>query len=250
MAGHSKWANIKHRKAAQDAKKGKVFTKIARELTVAAKLGGGDADMNPRLRLALDKARAVNMPKDNVERAIKKGAGGDGDSNYDDMMYEGYGPGGVAIIVTALTDNKNRTVSEVRSTWSKRGGSMGESGCVAWMFEVKGVIAIDKSKITEDALMDIALENGAEDVDTSGDVFEVLTEQSEYQAVLDAIKAAGIEPESAEITRRPKNTVPVNDVEDAKKIMILIDALEDLDDVQDVYANFDMSDEVMAAMDE
>jgi len=217
MAGHSKWANIKHRKAAQDAKKGKVFTKIAKELTVAAKIGqSGDPETNPRLRLALDKARAANMPRDNVERAIKKGLGEGNEANYEDVIYEGYGPGGVAILVQALTDNKNRTVAEVRSTFTKRGGSMGEAGCVAWMFDKKGVITILKDKVDEDTLMMVALEAGAEDVTSDDEEYEVITEPSTYEDVKKALEANGIQIEYAEITMRPKNKVELSG-EDAQK---------------------------------
>lgn len=240
MAGHSKWANIKHRKAAQDAKKGKIFTKIAKELTVAAKIGqSGDPEFNPRLRLALDKAKAANMPKENVERAIKKGLGeGDG-ANYEDVTYEGYGPGGVAILVQALTDNKNRTVAEVRSTFTKRGGSMGEAGCVAWMFDKKGVINIPKGAVDEDTLMMIAIDAGAEDVVSEDDGFEVITDPANYETVKKAIEANNIKIEYAEITMRPKNTIELSG-EEAEKTMALLEALEDLDDVQEVYSNFDM----------
>lgn len=240
MAGHSKWANIKHRKAAQDAKKGKVFTKIAKELTVAAKIGqSGDPETNPRLRLALDKARAANMPRDNVERAIKKGLGEGNEANYEDVTYEGYGPGGVAILVQALTDNKNRTVAEVRSTFTKRGGSMGEAGCVAWMFDKKGVITILKDKVDEDTLMMIALEAGAEDVTSDDEEYEVITEPSTYEDVKKALEANGIQIEYAEITMRPKNKVELSG-EDAQKAMTLLEILEDLDDVQEVYSNFEL----------
>ncbi|MCA1928153.1 MAG: YebC/PmpR family DNA-binding transcriptional regulator [Calditerrivibrio sp.] len=240
MAGHSKWANIKHRKAAQDAKKGKIFTKIAKELTVAAKIGqSGDPEMNPRLRLALDKARAANMPKDNVDRAIKKGLGEGNESNYEDVIYEGYGPGGVAILVQALTDNKNRTVAEVRSTFTKRGGSMGEAGCVAWMFDKKGVINIQKDKTDEDTLMMIAIDAGAEDVVADEEGFEVITDPANYEAVKKAIESNNIQIEYAEITMKPKNTIELSG-EDAEKTVTLLEMLEDLDDVQEVYSNFDM----------
>ncbi|MGA1845845.1 YebC/PmpR family DNA-binding transcriptional regulator [Deferribacter abyssi] len=247
MAGHSKWANIKHRKASQDAKKGKIFTKIARELTVAAKMGGSDPEMNPRLRVALEKARAANMPKENVERAIKKGTGEGNEANYEDVIYEGYGPGGVAIMVQALTDNKNRTVAEVRSTLTKKGGSLGEAGCVAWLFEKKGIIGVKKEVIDEDTLMDIVIEAGAEDLKIEGDNYEVITEPSEYYNVKKALEEKGIAIEYAELTMRPKNTVKVEG-EDAKKLLALIEALEDLDDVQEVYANFDIEDKVMEEM--
>lgn len=249
MAGHSKWANIKHRKAAQDAKKGKVFTKVAREITVAAKEGGGDADMNPRLRLALDKARAVNLPKDNVDRAIKKGTGEGNEAAYEDVTYEGYGPGGVAILVKTLTDNRNRTVAEVRSTMTKKGGSMGEAGCVAWIFEQKGILEISKTKADEDRLLEEALEAGAEDVVDDGDVFSVQCAYADFMDVKTELEKKGYAFEFAEITMKPKNSVPVN-VEDLRKIMNITDALEDLDDVQEVYSNFEADDEVMSQLED
>lgn len=249
MAGHSKWANIKHRKAAQDAKKGKVFTKVAREITVAAKEGGGDPDMNPRLRLALDKARAVNLPKDNVDRAIKKGTGEGSDSIYEDVTYEGYGPGGVAILVQTLTDNRNRTVAEVRSTISKKGGSMGEAGCVAWIFEKKGIIEIAKNNVDEDKLFEEALEAGAEDVSDEGDVFSVQCEYTDFMDVKSTLESKGYTFEFAEVTMKPKNTVPV-EAEDLRKIMNITDALEDLDDVQEVFSNFEADDETMSQLED
>lgn len=249
MAGHSKWANIKHRKAAQDAKKGKVFTKVAREITVAAKEGGGDADMNPRLRLALDKAKAVNLPKDNVDRAIKKGTGEGNEAAYEDVTYEGYGPGGVAILVKTLTDNRNRTVAEVRSTMTKKGGSMGEAGCVAWIFEQKGILEISKTKADEDRLLEEALEAGAEDVVDDGDVFSVQCAYADFMDVKTELEKKGYAFEFAEITMKPKNSVPVN-VEDLRKIMNITDALEDLDDVQEVYSNFEADDEVMSQLED
>lgn len=241
MAGHSKWANIKHRKAAQDAKKGKIFTKIAKELTVAAKIGGSDPEMNPRLRVALDKAKSANMPKENVERAIKKGTGEGNDTIYYEVTYEGYGPGGVAILVNALTDNKNRTVAEVRSTLTKRGGSMGETGCVAWLFEKKGVINVKKEVIDEEEIMELAIEAGAEDVEINDDGYEIISEPENYYSIKDVLETKNIEIEYSEITMRPKTTVELTG-EDAKKAVALVEALEDLDDVQEVYANFDIDE--------
>ncbi len=241
MAGHSKWANIKHRKAAQDAKKGKIFTKVAKEITVAAKLGGGDPEMNPRLRLALDKAKSVNLPKDNVERAIKKGTGEGNEANFEDVIYEGYGPGGVAILVQALTDNKNRTVSEVRSTMSKNGGNMGEAGCVSWIFDKKGVISIPLNYVDEETIMSLAIEAGAEDVETGEEYYEIVCDPADYENVKKTIEKSKIEYEYAEITMRPKNTVEVEG-DTAKKVINLLEALEDLDDIQEVYSNFDMVD--------
>lgn len=247
MAGHSKWANIKHRKAAQDAKKGKAFTKVAKELTVAAKMGGADPEMNPRLRVALDKAKSVNLPKDNVERAIKKGTGEGNDAIFEDVVYEGYGPGGVAILVKALTDNKNRTVAEVRSTMSKKGGNMGEPGCVAWIFENKGLIEIKKDAIEEEELMDLALEAGADDVVDEGDVFQVVTEPSEYFAVKAVIEEKGLEMTFSEVSMKPKNSTPLSG-EDIKKLFNITDALEELDDVQEVFSNFEADADAMAEL--
>lgn len=241
MAGHSKWANIKHRKAAQDAKKGKVFTKVAKEITVAAKLGGGDPEMNPRLRMALDKAKAVNLPKDNVDRAIKKGTGEGNEANFEDVMYEGYGPEGVAILVQALTDNKNRTVSEVRSTMAKKNGNMGEAGCVSWIFEKKGVISIPLDNIGEDQIMSLAIDAGAEDVETGDDSYEIICDPADYEDVKKTIESENIAYEYAEVTMRPKTTIEVKG-DNAKKVINLIEALEDLDDVQEVYTNFDIND--------
>ena len=241
MAGHSKWANIKHRKAAQDAKKGKIFTKIARELTVSAKIGGGDPNANSRLRLALDKARLANMPRDNVDRAIKKGTGEGSDQIYEDITYEAYVPGGAAILIKVLTDNRNRSITDVRSTVTKRGGSMAEAGSVSWQFDMKGVIDIDADKIGEDDIMELAIEAGAEDVSTADGLHSITTAPTDFETVRTAIEAQGVAFEYAEVTMKPKNTVTV-DSEDAKKILILVEALEDLDDVQDVYGNYDINE--------
>lgn len=248
MSGHSKWANIKHRKAAQDEKKGKVFTKVAKEIVVAVKIGGPDPDMNSRLRLALDKAKECNLPKDNVERAIKKGSGEGNENIYEEVAYEGYGPGGVAILVKALTDNKNRTVADVRSTLSKKGGSMGEAGCVAWMFESKGIIEIASDKADEDELMDFAIEAGADDLVVEDEVFQIVTAPSNYFAVKTAVEDK-YEISHSEITMQPKNTVPVT-ADDLRKLMNITDALEDLDDVQEVYSNFEADDATMAEMED
>jgi YebC/PmpR family DNA-binding regulatory protein len=239
MAGHSKWANIKHRKAAQDAKKGKIFTKIARELTVAAKQGGGDPDANSRLRLALDKARLANMPRDNVDRAIKKGTGEGSEQSYEDITYEAYGPGGVAILIKVLTDNRNRSITDVRYAVTKRGGSMAEAGSVSWQFDMKGVIEVDAEKINENDIMELAIEAGAEDVATADGLYSVVTAPADFETVLQAIETRGLTPEYAEVTMKPKNTITVSS-DDAKKIIIMVDALEDLDDVQDVYGNYDI----------
>ncbi|WP_303851610.1 YebC/PmpR family DNA-binding transcriptional regulator [Seleniivibrio woodruffii] len=249
MAGHSKWANIKHRKAAQDAKKGKAFTKVAKEIAVAVKEGGADPVMNSRLRLALDKAKECNLPKDNVDRAIKKGTGEGNDSAYEEITYEGYGPGGVAILIKALTDNRNRTVAEVRSTMNKKGGNMGEAGCVAWIFESKGIIEIPKDKADEETLFELALELGAEDVKDEGDVFQVVTEVGSYFAVKTALEEKKYEINYSEVTMKPKNTITLG-AEDLRKLFNITDALEDLDDVQEVFSNFDADEATMAAMEE
>ena len=248
MAGHSKWANIKHRKAAQDAKKGKVFTKIARELTVAAKQGGGDPDANSRLRLALDKARSANMPRDNVERAIKKGTGAGSEQNFEDIMYEGYGPGGVAILVQVLTDNRNRSITEVRTVITKRGGSMAEAGSVSWQFEMKGLIEIEADKANEEMVMEIALEAGAEDFQSDGDLYTITTEPTDFESIRKAIEDKNIPLSYAEVTMKPKTTIQV-DASDAKKIIGIVDALEDLDDVQEVFGNYEIDDAVLEEMD-
>ena len=243
MAGHSKWANIKHRKEAQDNKKGKIFTKIARELTVAAKIGGGDPASNSRLRLALDKARAANMPKDNVERAIKKGTGEGNDQVFEDITYEGYAPGGVGILVKTLTDNRNRTIMEVRTVITKRGGSMAEAGSVAWQFENKGIIEVPVSACSEDDIMNYALEAGAEDVVTDGDIYSITTEPSEFENVKKHLESNNIQIDFAELSMKPKTTVDVEG-EAAKKLIALVEALEDLDDVQEVYGNYKIDDSV------
>ncbi len=243
MAGHSKWANIKHRKEAQDNKKGKIFTKIARELTVAAKIGGGDPASNSRLRLALDKARAANMPKDNVERAIKKGTGEGNDQVFEDITYEGYAPGGVGILVKTLTDNRNRTIMEVRTVITKRGGSMAEAGSVAWQFENKGIIEVPVSACSEDDIMNYALEAGAEDVVTDGDIYSITTEPSEFENVKKHLESNNIQIDFAELSMKPKTTIDVEG-EAAKKLIALVEALEDLDDVQEVYGNYKIDDSV------
>src|SRR5699024_201329 len=239
MAGHSKWANIKHKKAKEDKKRGKIFTKLIRELTVAARMGGGDPDSNPRLRLAMDKALSANMPKDTIERAVKRGTGDGDDGNYEEIRYEGYGPNGVAIMIDCMTDNKNRTVSEVRHTFSKRGGNLGADGSVAYMFERKGILSFGPDT-DDEALLEAALEAGAEDVAEYDDgSFDVLTTPDEYSAVKAAVTAAGYEPFAADVTMRPATTAEVSG-EDARKCAALLEALEDLDDVQDVYSNADI----------
>jgi len=246
MAGHSKWANIKHRKAAQDKKRGKIYTKLIREITVAARSGGGgDPATNPRLRLAMDKALGANMNKDTIERAIKRGTGEGDDANYEEVRYEGYGPGGTAVMVDCMTDNRNRTVSEVRHAFTKSGGNLGTDGSVAYMFNRIGLLTYPAGS-DEDAIMEAALEAGAEDVEVSDDgSIEVSTSYEEFMAVKDAMKAAGLKPEDAEIIEKPTTDTVVSE-EDAEKIMRLIDTLDELDDVQEVHTNADFPDEVLA----
>ncbi len=245
MAGHSKWANIRHRKSAQDAKRGKIFTKLIREITVAARLGGGDPSSNPRLRAAIDKALSQNMPKDTIERAVKKGTGAAEGANYEEVRYEGYGPGGVAVMVDCLTDNRNRTVAEVRHVFTKAGGNLGTDGSVAYLFTKAGVINFPAGS-DEDAIMEVALEAGAEDVVTDEDgSIEVLTAPEDFEAVKEALTAAGLKPESAEITMRASTSVALQAGE-AEKMIRLLERLEDLDDVQQVYSNADISEDVLA----
>lgn len=248
MAGHSKWANIKHRKAREDARRNKVFTKMARLITVAAREGGPDPETNFRLRLAIDKARSVNVPNDNIERAIKRGVGEQGGDQFEELVYEGYGPNGVAILLQAMTDNRNRTAADMRHLFSKHGGNLGESGCVAWMFEKVGEIRIAKDSMDEDELMMAALEAGADDVDTDGDDehYIITTSPDTYSEVRDALESQGVHVVSAEVTMIPKNTVSV-DGPAAEKVISLLEALEDHDDVQDVFANFETSEESLTA---
>lgn len=248
MAGHSKWSNIKHRKGAQDAKRAKVFTRLGKELTIAAKEAGGDPNFNPRLRLAIDKAKAANMPKDNLERAIKKGTGELEGVDYIEIRYEGYGPEGTAFIVEVVTDNKNRSASEVRAAFSKRGGNLGTDGAVSWMFQKKGEISIVSEGVDADELMMAALEAGAEDVKDEDGNFIVLTEPNECNLVAEELKKAGYNVLEAEVSMLPDNKVEITDLETAKKVMTLYDALDDLDDVNDVYSNFDISDELLEQM--
>ncbi|MEN8140162.1 MAG: YebC/PmpR family DNA-binding transcriptional regulator [Thermodesulfobacteriota bacterium] len=245
MAGHSKWANIKHRKGAQDAKRGKIFTRLIKEITMAAKLGGGDPSANPRLRSAIAAAKAENMPKDNIERGIKKGTGELEGVSYEEIRYEGYGPGGVAVLVDCMTDNRNRTVGEVRYFFSKSGGNLGESGCVAFMFDRKGSIIINKADTDEETLMDLVLEAGAEDVIEEEETFQVISEPDEFDAVRAAVEKAEISMVEAAISMIPQNTVEVAEEKAAKSLMKLLENLEDNDDVQDVYANFDIPDSIM-----
>jgi len=247
MAGHSKWANIKHRKAAQDAKRGKLFTKLIREITVSARVGGADIDSNPRLRTAVDKALTANMTRDTIERAIKRGAGAADTENYEEIRYEGYGIGGVAVMVDCLTDNRNRTVSEVRHAFSKTGGNLGTDGSVAYLFTKHGILTYPPGS-DEDAIMEAALEAGAEDILTNADgSIDVWTTPDEFNNVNDAMKQAELSPESAEITMQAATEVQLS-LEDAEKVVRLVDMLEDLDDVQNVYTNADFSDEVLAKL--
>ncbi|NJD36841.1 MAG: YebC/PmpR family DNA-binding transcriptional regulator [Geobacter sp.] len=246
MSGHNKWSTIKHKKGAADAKRGKIFTKLIKEISVAAKLGGGDPAANPRLRTAIDKAKAENMPKDNIERAIKKGTGGMEGVVYEEIVYEGYGPGGVAVLVEVMTDNRNRSVSEVRSIFTKCNGNMGEAGCVAWMFDKKGLIIIDTS-VDFDALFETALEAGADDVTEEDEQFEVTTEPSAFIEVREALEAKGFKPLSAEITMIPQTLVALEGKQ-AESMLKMMDRLEDCDDVQNVYANFDISSDEMEKM--
>jgi len=246
MAGHSKWAQIKHKKAHTDAKRGKVFTKIVKEISVAARIGGGDPEGNPRLRTAIEKAKEVNMPHDNIKRAVMKGTGELPGTSYEEYVYEGYGPGGVAVLIEVLTDNKNRTVPEVRHIMSKHGGNLGEAGCVAWMFEKRGYLLVEKAKTDEDTLMSVALDAGALDMknDSREDNYEVITAPEDLNKVKTAIEGAGIPVSLAETTMLPKNYVLL-DEKTSEQMMRLSEALEDNDDVQNVYANFDVPEEVM-----
>jgi YebC/PmpR family DNA-binding regulatory protein len=247
MAGHSKWANIKHKKAANDKKRGKIWTKLIREITVAARLGGGELDSNPRLRLAVDKGLSANMPKDTIERAVKRGAGGSEGENYEELRYEGYGPGGTAVIVDCMTDNRNRTASEVRHAFTKLGGNLGTDGSVAYLFSKQGVISY-ASGVDEDAVMEAALEAGAEDVVTNDDgSVDVMTSPEEFSQVKDAMVEAGYEPDNAEVTFSASTSAEL-DESDAEKLLRMVDMLEDLDDVQNVYTNAEISDEILDAI--
>lgn len=248
MSGHSKWANIQHRKGRQDAKRGKEFTKAAKEIIIAAK-NGGDPASNSRLRAAIAAAKSINLPKDKIEAAIRKGTGQDAGGDIIEINYEGYGPGGVAVIVETATDNRNRTVAEIRHLMSKGGGSMGENGCVSWKFERKGVIQFSKEKYTEDQLMEAALEAGADDLRDEGDVWEIQTAMADFNAVREAFEAAGLEMISAELNQVPQITMEV-DLETARKLLRFIELLEDNDDVQNVYSDADISDEIMAQLED
>ena len=244
MAGHSKWANIKHRKGAQDAERGKIFTKLNREIMVSAKMGGGDVDSNPRLRQAIAKARSANMPMQNIERAIKKGTGDLEGVNYEEILYEGYGPAGVAVLVETLTDNRNRTVSDVRSAFTKNNGNLGEAGCVSWIFQMSSYFVFSKEEVEGDLLVEVALEAGAEDINEEGSEYEVTGPPDKIDALKDAFAAAGLQYQVGEVTMLPQNVIQLDDKQ-AQQTLKLVEALEDSDDVQKVFANFDISDDVM-----
>jgi len=244
MSGHSKWSTIKRKKGTADAKRGKLFTKLIKEISVTAKLGGGDPEGNPRLRTAIASAKAENMPKENIERAIKKGTGELGGVNYEELTYEGYGPGGVAIIVEVLTDNKNRTIADVRNSFSKHNGNLGESGCVSWMFTLRGLILFEQDKVDEERLIEVVLDAGAEDVREREGEFEVITDPPQFEDVKRAVQDAGLEYSFAEVTMIPQSTVRLLGKE-AEQMLRLMERLEDSDDIQKVYANFDIPDEVM-----
>jgi len=246
MSGHSKWANIKHKKSRMDEKRAKIFTKIGREIIVAVKQGGPDPEANPRLKSVLQKARENNLPNDNVQRIIQKASGGSDNTNYEELVYEGYGPAGVAILINIMTDNRNRTAGEIRHIFSKNGGNLGETGCVAWMFDTKGVISVDPSTLKMDAddLMLLAIEAGAEDIAVEDDFIQVYTSAESFEEVKKNLEDAGIIISTSEITKVPQNTVLLTDLEQARQVIKLLDLLEDNDDVQAVYANFELADEI------
>jgi YebC/PmpR family DNA-binding regulatory protein len=248
MSGHSHWSGIKHKKAANDAKRGKIWSKIARMIIVAAKAGGGDPGANLTLRYAIDKGKAANMPKDTIEKAVKKGTGELGPINYDEVLYEGYAPGGVAIMVEALTDNRHRTAPEIKKIFEQRGGALGATGCVGWMFHKKGVITVKTSAIDENTLMELALGAGADDMTTVGDFYEIVCHPSAYEPLKKALEAQKVPVENAELSMVPDTTVAINDEETARKILALMETFEDHDDVQNVYSNFDIPDAIIAKL--
>jgi YebC/PmpR family DNA-binding regulatory protein len=248
MSGHSKWSTIKRKKGAVDAKRGKIFGRLAKEITVAARIGGGDPAGNPRLRAAIAAARAENMPNDNITRAIKRGSGEGGGAALEEVTLEGYGPAGVALMVESLTDNKNRTVSDVRYLITKYGGNLGEPGCVAWMFDKKGVIVFDREELDEDQLLEAALECGAEDLQGDDSQFEVLTDPTNFIEVKEALEARGLKPVLAELQLRPKTTVRIEEEKSAQQVLKLVESLEEHDDVNDVFANFDIPDQLLEAL--
>lgn len=245
MSGHSKWSTIKRKKGANDAKRGKIFTKLIKEITIAARMGGGDIDGNPRLRSAVTAAKGENMPKENIDRAIKKGTGDLGGAIYEEILYEGYGPGGVAVLVETMTDNKNRTVADIRHFFAKSGGNLGESGCVAWMFDKKGTLSVDKDGVAEDELMDLALEAGAEDVVEEEDSFQIITAPEAFNDVVDQLEKGKVKFSEATLWMVPKNSIEVTEEKAARSLLRLLENLEDHDDVQKVHANFDIADDLM-----
>jgi YebC/PmpR family DNA-binding regulatory protein len=245
MSGHSKWHSIKHKKGATDAKRGKLFTKFIKEITVAARTGGGDPDANARLRKAILDAKAGNMPNDTIDRAVRRGTGAEEGVNYEEITYEGYGPGGVALLIESVTDNRNRTVAEIRHMFSKNGGNLGEAGSVGWLFEKKGYIVVEKTAKPEDELFEIAIEAGADDLREDGDNFEIITSPENFEGVQSAIKSAGIEPQMAEVSMVPQTYVKLEG-SNAQQMLRLMETIEDHDDVQKVYANFDIDDADMA----
>ncbi len=247
MAGHSHWAGIKHKKALIDNKRGKVWSKLSKAIIIAAKMGGGDPDTNLRLRYAINDAKSVSMPKDNIERAVKKGSGELEGGNFDEILYEGYGPGGIAVLCEILTDNRNRTAPEVRKIFEKAGGKLGATGCVAWMFERKGIVVVDGAQIEEEALLELAMEAGAEDVKTADGKYEVVSDPDSFAGLQDALRAAEIDIEMSTLSRVPNDTVDL-DLDNAKKVLKLMDDLDDHDDVQKVAANFNLPDSVMAEL--
>jgi YebC/PmpR family DNA-binding regulatory protein len=246
MSGHSHWATIKHKKGALDAKRGKLWSKLARAIIVAAKNGGGDPDMNITLRYAIDKAKAANMPKDTIEKAIKRGTGASDGAAFESIQYEGYGPNGVAIVVEVLTDNRNRTGPEIKRTFEKHGGSLGAPGCVSWSFKQKGMITVPADKVNEDDLMELAMSAGAEDMQNTGTVFEITSEPAAYEGLKKALEEKGVPIETAEISKIPQTTVSITDEATARKIIGLMEAFDDHDDVQNAYSNFDIPEEIMA----
>ncbi|TDA64457.1 MAG: YebC/PmpR family DNA-binding transcriptional regulator [Clostridia bacterium] len=250
MSGHSKWANIKHRKTKVDAQRGKLFTRLGRELIVAAREGGPDPESNARLKAAMQRAREANMPNENIMRAIQRGTGELGGADYEELTYEGYGPGGIAVMLSLVTDNRNRTASEIRYLFSRYGGSLGEAGCVAWMFDSKGQIMVDISGDAADEVMLAAIEAGAEDVNNQGDMVEVTTAPDQLTQVSEGLKQAGFKIEQAQVTMLPQATVPITDAEQAQKLLRLMEALEEHDDVQEIYSNFDLPDEILEQLQE
>lgn len=247
MSGHSKWASIRHKKGAVDAKRGKVFSKLIKEITIAARLGGGDPEGNPRLRVAIQAAKAQNMPKDNIARAIKKGTGELAGTSYEEYNYEAYGPGGVALMMNCLTDNKNRTIADIKHIFERHGGNLGEPGCVSWIFEKRGLVVFEKNSVEEEKLLDLALEAGAEDIKESETQFEVLTDPADFESIKKAFDDEGLSYSLAEISMIPQNTVKLEGG-DAERVLSLLEALEENDDISHVYANFDIPDEVMEAL--